>query len=287
MPALARHDRVAREAKVSKDSDGYVRAIARGLEVIEALGRAPGRHTLAEVADATDLNRATARRILSTLAALNYCEADGRYFRLRPRALALGMSYLSALPYWGQAQRVLEDLRADVKESCALAVLDGTEIVYVLRQPSRRILSANLSIGSRLPAHVISLGRVLLAGLPAEAREETLKAIDWQRFTDKTITSAKAMRRELDAIAERGYAWIDGEFDPAICGMAVPIRDAGGAVVAAVSVNAISGAIDEQGARERFLLPLRRAAQEIRAGSLPTAPAMRTRGKPSGARGKA
>lgn len=259
---------------MGKDSDGYVRALARGLGVIEALGRAPGRHTLAEVALATGLNRASARRFLATLAELNYCEADGRYFKLKPRALALGMSYLGALPYWGQAQRVLEDLRAEVKESCALAVLDGREIVYVLRQPSRRILSANLSIGSRLPAHVISLGRVLLAALPPEAREPVLKGIEWRRFTDRTVANAKALKRELEAVAERGYAWVDGEFDPAICGLAVPVRDASGSVVAAVSVNTISGALDEAEARQKFLLPLRRAAQEIRAGSLPVAPAL-------------
>jgi len=136
-----------------KESDGFVRAIARGFSVVEALGRPPGRHTLSETAAFAGLTRATARRMLATLVALKYCEADGRYFSLRPRALGLGLSYLNALPYWGYAQRALEDLRNEIGESCALAVLDETEIVYALRLPARRILSANLGIGSRLPAH--------------------------------------------------------------------------------------------------------------------------------------
>lgn len=253
---------------MAKDSDGYVRAIARGFSVVEALGRPPGRHTLAEVAALTDLNRATARRVLATLLSLNYCEADGRYFRLRPRALALGFSYLSAQPYWGYAHRVLEDLRSEVKESCALAVLDGAEIVYVVRQPSRRILSTNLGVGSRLPAHLVSLGRVLLAALPADAREQFLATVELKRLTPKTITQPRVLKRELALTAERGYGWVDGELDPAICGIAVPVRDTAGNVLAALSVNTISGTIDEAGAKARYLVPLQRAAQEIRAHSV-------------------
>src|ERR1700752_5250796 len=109
---------------MAKDSDSFVRAIARGFSVVEALGRPPGRHTLSEAAASAGLTRATARRMLATLVALKYCEADGRYFSLRPRALGLGLSYLNALPYWAYAQRALEDLRNEIGESCALAVLD-------------------------------------------------------------------------------------------------------------------------------------------------------------------
>src|SRR5674476_377614 len=91
---------------MAKDSDGFVRSIARGFAVVEALGRPPGRHTLSEVAALADINRATARRVLATLVALNYCEADGRYFSLRPRALGLGLSYLNALRIAPVRQRV-------------------------------------------------------------------------------------------------------------------------------------------------------------------------------------
>ncbi|MBC7582886.1 MAG: helix-turn-helix domain-containing protein, partial [Tardiphaga sp.] len=157
-----------------KESDGFVRSIARGFAVVEALGLPPGRHTLSEVARVAELSRATARRMLTTLVALKYCEADGRYFSLRPRALGLGLSYLNALPYWGYAQRALEGLRNEIGESCALAVLDETEIVYALRLPARRILSANLGVGRRLPAHLVVPGRGVLAGVPAGPRARLL-----------------------------------------------------------------------------------------------------------------
>src|SRR6187402_2876469 len=99
--------RLRKAMHMPKESDGYVRAIERGFALIEALGRSPGRHTLSEAAGHAGLNRATARRMLATLVTLKYCEADGRYFRLRPRALGLGLSYLNALPFWGYAQRAL------------------------------------------------------------------------------------------------------------------------------------------------------------------------------------
>jgi IclR family transcriptional regulator, pca regulon regulatory protein len=249
---------------MSKESDGFVRAIARGFCIIEALGKPPGRHTLSEAADLAGLNRATARRILATLVSLNYCEADGRYFSLRPRALGLGLSYLNALPWWAYAQRALEDLRNEIGESCALAVLDEREIVYALRLPARRILSANLGIGSRLPAHLVSLGRVLLASLPPAARADYLAKAELNPLTPRTITDRAILADVLSAVAEQGYAWVDGELDPAICGIAVPLRDPAGRVVAAVSINTISGTLTETGAKKKYLVPLRRTAQDIR-----------------------
>lgn len=247
-----------------KESDGFVRAIARGFSVVEALGRPPGRHTLSETAAFAGLTRATARRMLATLVALKYCEADGRYFSLRPRALGLGLSYLNALPYWGYAQRALEDLRNEIGESCALAVLDETEIVYALRLPARRILSANLGIGSRLPAHVVSLGRVLLAALPPDERQHYLATAELKQIAPRTVTNPAKLGEELARVEAQGYAWIDGELDPAICGIAVPVRDQAGHVVAAVSINTISGTVTEAEAKKKFLVALKRTAQDIR-----------------------
>jgi IclR family transcriptional regulator, pca regulon regulatory protein len=255
---------------LTKDSDGFVRAIARGFSIIEALGRPPGRHTLSEVAHSGGLSRATARRILATLVVLKYCASDRRYFSLRPRALGLGMSYLNALPYWAHAQRALENLRNELGESCAMAVLDEDEIVYALRLPARRILSANLGVGSRLPAHLVSLGRVLLAGLPVEQRADYLKRVDLKAVTPRTVTDRQQLGELLARVENDGYGWVDGELDPAICGIAVPLRDPTGNVVAALSVNTISGTITEAGAKKKFLVPLRRTAQEIR-GQMMTA----------------
>jgi IclR family pca regulon transcriptional regulator len=250
-----------------RDPQAFVRSLARGLAIIEALGSAPGRHTLAELASAIDLNRAATRRVLLTLIELGYARAEGRYFLLTPRTLSLGLSYLSSLPFWGYSQQVLEELRASVGESCAMAVLEGADIVYVLRLPAKRILANNLGIGSRLPAHAVSLGRVLLAGLPADQLETYLATSTRRAFTSRTVTDAKRLRMVIAAVKEKGYAWIESELDPAICGLAVPVRDSQREVVAAISVNMIAGSTTEVSACKRLLLPLRRAAEEIRARS--------------------
>jgi IclR family transcriptional regulator, pca regulon regulatory protein len=146
-----------------------------------------------------------------------------------------------------------------------MAVLDGSEILYIMRLPARRILATNLGIGSRLPAHAVSLGRVLLAGLQPDQLNSYLTRSTRQAFTSRTITDADALRTELSRVREQGYAWLEAELDPAICGLSVPIRDGERSVVAAISVNAIASSITEAEAQKRLLLPLRRAAKEIRA----------------------
>ncbi|WP_274427121.1 IclR family transcriptional regulator domain-containing protein [Chelativorans sp. YIM 93263] len=255
---------------IEHDPQSFVRSLARGLAVIEALGRPPGRHTLAELAAASSLNRAVARRILLTLVELGYCTVDGRYYQLTPLTLSLGLSYARSLPFWGYAQQVLEEVRAEINESCAMAVLNVPDIVYILRLPARRILPTNLAIGSRLPAFAVSLGRVMLAHLSDAELEEYLRNSERQAFTPSTLTGDAELRAELARVKEQGYAWIDAELDPAISGIAVPVRDQRNRVMAALSANFVAGSIDEERAKAEILAHLRRAAADIRANMPPS-----------------
>jgi IclR family pca regulon transcriptional regulator len=144
----------------------FVRALAKGLAVIEAFDARTPSMTLSDVARKTGLSRGTARRLLLTLVALGYAGFDGKLFSLHPRVLNLGFAYLHSQNLWQLAQPYMVELVERVHESCSIAVLDGTEIVYVARVPTAvRIMSINLGIGTRLPAFATSLGRVLLAGL--------------------------------------------------------------------------------------------------------------------------
>jgi IclR family pca regulon transcriptional regulator len=246
----------------------HVRAFARGLSVIEAMGDGVARHSISTVAARAGLPRSVARRLLLTLVDAGYARCAEGQFWLTPRVLRLGLSYLYTLPFWKQAQRALEELRQEVGESCSMAVLDGEDIVYVLRIPSRRILAMNLSVGSRLPAHAISLGRVLLAGLDNAALAHYLQTANLRAFTPKTVTAPTKLRKILDAVREQGYAWVDGELDEAICGIAVPVRDEQGNVVAAINVSLNTGEFSEENAKHRFLAPLRRAASLTRSPML-------------------
>jgi IclR family pca regulon transcriptional regulator len=247
------------------ESDSFVRSFARGLRVIEVMGQGSDLHTVASVAAGTGLPRTVVRRILMTLTELGFTATDGKNFRLTPKILSLGMSYLTSLPFWGIAQSVLEDLCAEVKESVALSVFDGSNMLIVLRVPSRKVMSLRVGVGTRLPAYATSSGRVLLAGLGDEALEQHLATLAIRRFTAKTPATADAIRDTVLAAREQGCAWADAEFDPAICGLAVPVRDAAGNVAAAVNVNLLSGEMTQAKAMRQYLRPLRAAAEQLRA----------------------
>lgn len=220
-----------------RPSDSYVQSFARGLEVLRSFGAEAPSQTLSECAERVGLTRAGARRILLTLQTLGYVEQDGRQFRLTPRVLELGFAYLSAQPWWHLAQPVMEELTRDLRESSSAAVLDGDDIVYVLRVPAHRIMSINLGVGTRLPAYCTSMGRVLLAALPEDERARRVGAMTLTARTPRTVTDRDALLDVLARVRRQGWALIDQELELGLLSLAAPIRDRSGRVVAAVNVS--------------------------------------------------
>ncbi|MGI8305927.1 IclR family transcriptional regulator domain-containing protein [Saccharopolyspora hattusasensis] len=129
---------------LSEVSGGYVQSLARGLLVIRAFNESHPEMTLSEVARATDMSRAAARRFLHTLVHLGYVWTDGRVFALTPRVLELGFAYLSSVSLPEITQPYLERLVAEVHESASVSVLDGPDIVYVARVPTSRIMTVSI-----------------------------------------------------------------------------------------------------------------------------------------------
>ena len=193
----------------------FVQSFARGLAVIEAFDREHAAMTLSEVARRAGLTRAAARRLLLTLCELGYAETDGRLFSLRPRVLKLGFAYLHAQGIWDLAQPFLVELVERIHESCSIAVLDGRDIVYVARVPTRtRIMSINLGIGSRLPAHATSLGRVLLAALPEAGLDALLaEAAPLPAYTERTVTDPAELARRIAQVRRDGWCILDQELE--------------------------------------------------------------------------
>ena len=144
-------------------------------------------------------------------------------------------------------------------------MLDAHELVYVLRQHAKRILPMSPSLGSRLPAHAVSMGRVLLAGLDDEALEAYLRQAQPAALTRATVTDPERLRDAILRVRERGWAWVDGELDESICGLAVPVRDRHGATVAALNVSLPSGQFTMDEAVSNFLPELRQTASRLRA----------------------
>jgi IclR family pca regulon transcriptional regulator len=240
----------------------FVQSLERGLLVIRALD-APEPQALSEVARATGLSRAAARRFLLTLERLGYVrQARGR-FALTPRVLELGYAYLSSLTLPEVAQPHLERLVEQVHESSSVSVLDGDDVVYVARVPTRRIMSVTISVGTRFPAYATSMGRVLLAGLPDEQVDATLSRADLRKLTARTITSIDVLREAIRQVRRQGYAIVDEELEIGLRSIAVPIRDAAGAVVAAVNLSAQASRTPVADMRRRLLPSLRETAAAI------------------------
>jgi IclR family pca regulon transcriptional regulator len=246
-----------------KPGDGYVQSFARGLEVIRSFSARAPRQTLSEVATRAGLSRAGARRILLTLVALGYVRNDGKLFSLSPRILDLGFAYLSSMPIWNLAEPHMEELVAQVQESCSAAVLDGTDIVYVLRVPTRKIMSISLGVGSRLPAYCTSMGRILLAALPPDELMNCLKASDLQARTKYTLTDASDVAAKVAQVRRQGWALVNQELEEGLVSLAAPIIDRDGQTIAALNISGQANRTSARVMQDTMLESLLAAARMI------------------------
>ncbi|PTT20019.1 IclR family transcriptional regulator [Acidovorax sp. HMWF029] len=250
-------------AKGPKPSDSYVQSFARGLEVIRSFSADTTAQTLSEVAARTGLTRAGARRILLTLQTLGYVETDGKLFRLTPRILDLGFAYLSSLPIWNLAEPVMEDLVEEVRESSSAAVLDGLDIVYVLRVPTHKIMRTTLGVGSRLPACWTSMGRVLLAGLPDDELQARLRSHPMERFTDHTTTDVDALIAHIHQARQQGWCLVNQELEEGLISIAAPLTSRTGQTVAALNISGQANRTSADMMQKTLLPTLLTAARTI------------------------
>lgn len=215
----------------------FIEALARGLDVIAAFP--PGRPamSLTEVASATGLARPTARRILLTLRELGYVRAEGVGFALTPRVLDLGVAYVRSMGLWDVARPHLEQLSARTGESCSVAQLDGSDIVYVARVAVPKIVALAVQIGTRFPALQTSLGKVLLAALCPEEVDAVLAEQTRSGLTPRWQPDRDEREAVLREVRARGWALTDQQLALGIRSVAAPLRDGSGRVIAALNVN--------------------------------------------------
>jgi IclR family pca regulon transcriptional regulator len=244
-------------------SDSFVQSFARGLAVIRSFSAESAEQTLSEVAERTGLTRAGARRILLTLQTLSYVEQQDKRFRLTPKILDLGFAYLSSLPLWNLAEPAMSRLVSEVRESCSAAVLEGSDIVYVLRVPTQKIMSINLGVGSRLPAYCTSMGRVLLASLPRAQLVATLGKRPLPRLTRHTVTDPRRLIGLVDTAREQQWCLVSEELEEGLVSLSIPILDRGGHCVAAMNISSQLNRTPPAHMIEHFLPKLKAAAAEI------------------------
>jgi IclR family pca regulon transcriptional regulator len=239
-----------------------VQSLERGLAVLRCFDADNAELTLAEVARRAGLTRATARRLLLTLVDLGYVAADGKRFSLTPQVLDIGYAYISSLNIEQIAQPFLETLSEQLQESVSVTVLDGADIIYVARVPTKRIMTISLGLGSRLPAYCTSMGRVLLAELPSSELREIVPA-RLETHTEHTIATRTDLEIELERVRAQGWALVDQELEHGLRSIAAPLRDARGRAVAAMNVSTQAPRTDIEDIQDTVLPALLATAKLI------------------------
>jgi IclR family transcriptional regulator, pca regulon regulatory protein len=226
----------------------YSQSLERGLAILSCFTSEHPVLGIADIADELGMSRSTTHRYVTTLLALGYLEQGrSRKYRLGLRVTDLGMSALNSTGLRENVHPFLEELRERTGYTIGLAVLDGTEILYVDSARSwrraERETDLGLHPGSRMPAYCTAMGKVLLANLPDEVQRDLIAQLQLERNTPRTITSKQALRTELERISENGYALNDQELRPGLQAIAVPVRDESREAVAAIGIAASPEAI--------------------------------------------
>ncbi|HZX07699.1 IclR family transcriptional regulator domain-containing protein [Kribbella sp.] len=240
----------------------FVTAVARALQIMQSFTAERPELSFTEVGHLTGLSRATTRRILLTLRDLGFVHSDdGRSFRLAPRVLGLGYSYLSSTPLRDVARPHLEQVSGDLFETAGLAILDLPDIVYIAIAISPRLTGVRINLGTRFPAHATAAGRALLAHLPADALEAYLHDLHLDRAS--SALSKSALRAELEQARLKHWVITTSEIDDDLQGVAAPVLDRTGAAIASVSVSLHSGRQSLESLEQDFVPAVLAAAKQI------------------------
>jgi IclR family pca regulon transcriptional regulator len=242
----------------------FMTSLARGLLVIQSFTPQTPQMTISQLSVKTGLSRAAVRRCLYTLSKLGFAAAeDGSRYALSPRMLTLSNSYASSNPLSTAAQPILERMSAAYRESFSVGTLDGDDILYVARTTVQRVMAVDLQIGSRLPAYCTSMGRVLLAHLPAEQLEQYMARVVLTPHTSRTVNSTEKLGLILRNVRRNGYALVDQEYEVGLRSLAVPVHSPSGRVVATINLSGSAPRLPVYEMQTRFLPILRSAATEL------------------------
>ncbi|ARF88306.1 IclR family transcriptional regulator [Burkholderia cenocepacia] len=264
-PLLREHRASPRAPPMTKKPDldrrDWIAGLEKGLMILEAFDSQHARMTPTQAAARTGLTRTAARRYLLTLESLGYVYTDGKLYGLTPRVLRVGWSYFDSARLPRTVQPYLQQLSASLNESAYVSVLDGWELVFIARNGVSRVMTTGFVLGARVPAPLTSPGVVLLAHHPdREAVRAWLDETELPPFTPHTITNKARLLEQVDQARDAGYAAIEQQLQVGVRGIAVPLKNRHGEVVAALSTNMPIGAETTDAAVRRVLPHLQEAA---------------------------
>jgi DNA-binding IclR family transcriptional regulator len=212
--------------------------VERALALLQYLARHSGEHGVRALAIALHLSPSTTYRLLETLEARGFVHQNRQTDRysIGVAAVQLGIAALGALDLSAVAPPYLRDLVTATGESAFLAVLDDTEVVYLLKEEGRHAIRTTARLGSRRPLHCTGLGKALLAALPDVDAAALLARAGMPAWTAHTITDPAVLLAQLAEVRARGYATDREEVEEGLACVAAPIRDYRGATIAAISM---------------------------------------------------
>src|SRR5215472_1848014 len=249
--------------RFGKAGDGFVEAFAKGLAVISAFNGEKRSLSMADIAERAGLPRAGARRLLYTLVQLGYARVHEGLFELTPKIIELGRAFLSSAANLDFARPIVEALARETGELCTMSVLDGVDVIYVVRVEPALSLTRSYGVGSRLPAYATSMGRVLLAGLPPQNARAILKASALRKLTNRTKTDPEVLMAEITRAGKAGWCLVQQEIELGVCGLSAAVRNRRGATRAAVSISFNMSRFDRRLALEVALPRLLEAADKL------------------------
>lgn len=245
-------------------SDGeYLTTLARGLLVLRSFTKERPEMTLSEVAAATELSPAVARRCLNTLVHLGYVGQQGKRFLLTPEVIGFASAFLESMNLEQVVRPHLQEVRDQTGDSSSLAVLSQQNILYLVHVSTNRMVRLAAGVGTRFPAYCTSLGRVLMAMQSDGRIDDMLAALHPEKLTEKTETSIPVLRRILERVRREEFASIQDELDYGIVSVAVPVRGEDGTVVAAINCSTATTRVNEAEMVRTRLPHLREAAAAI------------------------
>jgi DNA-binding IclR family transcriptional regulator len=216
-----------------------VQSIARAFAILEEVARAREGISLAELSKRVGLHNSTAFHLIKTMVSLGYIRQikDDKRYRIGRPLFALAASALDEIEMMSLATPVLEDLAQETGESGHFAVRMNDAVVVIARTPGPGAFQLSGRVGVVRPAHCTAVGKAILASLKPEQLDRFLERVTLASFTSRSVTEPEALKRELDGARKSGLAFDDGEFDPEVRCVAVPVQDFTGQTIGAIGIS--------------------------------------------------
>ena len=235
---------------------GQVQSLTRGLSILESLARAEGGLTLTDIGQRVQLPSSSVHRLLATLEKMGYVYQAGELGRwyVGLQAFAVGSSFLASRDFVAQSHPYMRRLMDQSGETVNLAILDGTEAVFVDQVQCREMMRTIVKLGSRAPLHASGVGKAMFASLPDDQIDAILKVRGLPRITGNTITTPETMWASVRVIRQRGWSFDDEEHALGTRCVAAPIYDEHAETLGAISLAGPSSRLPDE--RIRQLGPL-------------------------------